>query len=151
MTQNLLHANQKTISNLNESLDHLEFCLLQYQVEESLAHDLIEVGYWANELLQTRISFTERQQLIQIIQRVSHLQMLFLQSVLDLRAQELTRELKGMISDDAWRVYLRLDEVYEMEKEFFRSKNFQYDYNLDLRNLEQEVFARYTNINIKTY
>lgn len=151
MKQNLLQANQETINRLNQSLDQLEVKLLEFQIHEELAQELMEIGYWANELLQSRVSYVEQQRFLEIIRRVTHLQMLFFQSVLDLRARELTKELKDLISEEAWRVYLRLDEIYTMEKEFFEDKNYHYDFNMNLLNLEQEVFARYMNLKVRVY
>lgn len=151
MTQNLLQANQDTINKLNQSLDQLEVKLLEFQIHENLVQELMEVGYWANELLQSRVSYVEQQRFLEIIQRVTYLQMLFLQSAFDLRVQELTKELKGLISDEAWRVYLRLDEIYTMEKEFFQGKHYHYDFNMNLLNLEQEVFARYMSLKVRAY
>ncbi|AZR72554.1 hypothetical protein BBF96_03635 [Anoxybacter fermentans] len=150
MAQNLLSVNHQQIVEMEEMLDRLEERLLKYEIEEEMVNELVEIGYWANELLQSRISYRERQSLVNLIQRVRYLQILYLESFLNLRVNQLSQELKGLISDQAWQIYLRLDELRGMEREFFKEKDYHLDFNTDLLNLEQELIARLVLLKLTT-
>lgn len=146
-----MHENIRGINEMKAILDRVEESILEYQLQESQSSELAEVGYWANELLQSRISYEDTQALHGIIGRVGYLQMLYLETTLDLRASQLMQELKTLIPDEAWRVYLRLDEVRGLEQEYFRGKNYRGDFNLNLVMQEQELQARLSALKLKTY
>lgn len=143
--------NVKSICEMKVILERLEEMILNYELQESLVNELAEISYWANELLQSRICYDDIQALETIIRRVRHLQLLYLETSLDFRADQLTKELKGLLSEEAWRVFLRLDEVRGMELEYFHGKDFHRDYNIALLINEQELQARLSAIKLKTY
>lgn len=151
MKNNLLKANGLNIVEMNGLLDQIEESLLKRILLDSLLHDLMETGYWANEVLQMRISYKERLELLQVIARVKYLQNLYLESVLQERSQQLTKELQALISDEAWRVYLRLEEVKGMELEYFQRRDLHPDFNLELIVSEQELNARLSMMRLKTF
>jgi hypothetical protein len=132
-------------------LDRIEVALLQHEVEETLVYDVMEAGYWANEVLQARVSYEERMELFCILQRVKYLQTLYLENVLNQRANTLSSELQEMISPEAWRVFLRLDEVRGMELEYFQGNCFHPDQNLELVCSEQDLRSRLSSLKLKTY
>lgn len=146
-----LKANATSMGEMQAMLNRIEEALLNHQVEEAWVYDLMEVGYWANEVLQSRVSYEERMGLFSLLQRVKYLQTLYLENVLNQRANALAKELKEMISPEAWRVFLRLDEVRGMELEYFQGSCFHSDLNLELVCSEQDLRSRLSALKLKTY
>lgn len=149
MVEKILEANETSLVAIHNVLDRVEVALLQGQVQETLVSDLMEVGYWANEVLQSRISYEEHQTLLHYLHRVKYLQMLYLENVLSQRVNTLSQELKALISPEAWRVFLRLDEVRGMELESFEGNPFDGDYNLELICSEQALRSRLSALKLK--
>ncbi|MCK4259634.1 MAG: hypothetical protein KAX49_11690 [Halanaerobiales bacterium] len=149
MSKSPLSTNQRHIEEMKESLGIIEVELLSYKMNNIKIAELIEIGYWINELLQTRISFKEREELFKLVSYVKYLQIVYLESSLDLCANQLSKRLKGLIDKEAWQIYLKLDEVRSIEREFFQGKDYHRDFNLDLVHLEQELMARLSVIECK--
>lgn len=151
MGDRILRTNEISMREMKAVLDEVERALLQYQAEEALVNDLMEVGYWANEVLQARVSYDERMELIGFLHRVRYLQALFLENVLTQRANILSQELKATITPEAWRVFLRLDEVRGMELEYFQGSCFHRDLNLELVCSEQDLRSRLSAVKLRSY
>jgi len=151
MQNNLLKADGLNIVEMNGILDQVEESLLKRIILDSLLYDLMETGYWANEVLQMRISYKERLELIQVVERVKYLRNLYLESVLQERSRQLAKELQNLISDEAWRVYMRLEEVRGMELEYFQTRELHPDFNLELVVAEQELNTRLSAMRLKTF
>ena len=146
MSKELINTHSQQVEKQRGLLDRLEEDLIQHQFSEEMAEQLIEVGYWANEVLQTRISYYERKLLTDMIQRVRYLQMLYLESHIMNRLNQLSGKLREAISAEAWQLYLEIDSLRGIEQEFFQDKNLHTDYNKELIHMEQELFTRLKSI-----
>ena len=139
--------NYQQIGEMNNKLDSIEKKLLQHQFSNNLVDALFQVGYWANELLQIKSEYEFQQQLLAVIKKVEYLQKLCLKNVIKLQTVHLANSLKKLISDKAWKIFLKLDELRSLEIEYFQDKSISPDFNLDLSAQEQELKARMESIN----
>lgn len=135
------------VGELNNKLDWIEKKLLQHQFTSNLIDNLFEVGHWANELLQIKCEYELQRQLIKIIKKVEYLQKLCFKNALNLQTVQLANSLKKLISDKAWKVFLKIDELRCLEIEYLQDKSIYPDYNLDLCAQEQELKTRLAALN----
>lgn len=151
MTKEVMYGNIYKISVVEERLEKIEEQILKYEVDDSLVTELGEIAIQVNELLQYRISWYDQQILNNLLKRINYLRALYLKTVLDVRAGKLSAELKELVTDKAWRVFLRLDEVRGMELDLVSKHQLHQDYYLDILSAQHELKARIQEIGLKTY
>lgn len=148
MTQNLFFGNSHQQNGFEQRLDNLERLVLQYRLTDGLFGQLVEIGCQVNELLQYRISYADRQLTLKLIKRVKYLQLLYFKTAVKLRASNLSKELKEQVSHRAWQIFLRWDELREIERSTLSGNNQDEDYHQDLLSLQLELKTKLTQINL---
>ncbi len=151
MTQNSVNGSLFKIGEMDEKLEQIEEQILEYHPDDSIVIELGEISFAINELLQHRISWYEQQILNNLLQRAKYLRSLYLKTVLELRCNELSARLKELVSDNAWRVFMQLDEVRSMEQDLFCRGELHQDHYLDIFFAQQELKARLNEITLKAF